>query len=172
MNQLTRIISIALFISTTSFAQVGNYIPMPLTLEWVNAPEVGLQFDTASYPDAVFVFEVFRNNCPYCHLNADNVKELNAMYMDDERVKIVDVGMDYGEEPYRAWLERHPTLHPVVKDPYRYIYSQMGQQYIPAVAVVDCTGMIHYSETGVWDGAMKADIKAAIAKAKEITCSI
>ncbi len=140
-------------------------------LPWMNHPNRDAIYHSGDHPNSVFVLEAFENFCGSCNANAVNVDEMAAFYADEPRVQVLDLALDSDVSEIQAWIARHQPNHPVVRDVDYVIWNEIGESYIPTVAVVDCRGDITYKYVGEWEMTVKAEIKAAVADALASSCS-
>lgn len=140
-------------------------------LPWVNHPNRDAVYRSSEHPNSVFVLEAFENFCGSCNDNAENVDEMATFYANEPRVQVLDLALDSEESEIREWISNHQPNHPVVRDVNETIWSEIDEQYIPTVAVVDCRGAIVYKHVGGWDRSVKAAIKAKVATALAAPCT-
>lgn len=164
MKQIFHQISLFLFVT---MASVGFSIPH-FQLPWVNAAsESGSVYKSQEYQDAVWVVETFFLGCPYCNDNAPNVNALKNHFKNDERVQILDVGIDKADSDYAEWIRRHKPNHPVLKDANRALVRQLGTTTYPSTYVLDKNLNVVFKSAGVWSSKTEAQIKTAVEKALE-----
>jgi peroxiredoxin len=157
-----------LFAMTTWFALFSNTLfgVSPFQLPWMNSGEEGIvQYKSESYLDAVWVVEAYFLGCPYCNDNAPNVNQLQTHFKNDERVQILDVGIDKNDSQYAEWIRRHKPNHPVLKDPGRTLIRQLGTTTYPSTYVLDKKMNVIYQWSGVWSSKVEQQIKDAVEKA-------
>jgi hypothetical protein len=161
---------LATLISTSALAQTA-FDPSTVEFPWKNGPTRDATIDLNDLGNSVFVFEAFANFCGACAENASNVDALATEFADDDRVQVMDLGLDDSEREYAAWIRAHNPNHPVVEDVGEAVWNSLSQSnYIPQVFVTDCEGTLLYSHVGGWNRTVKNEIRAAIADAKEVTC--
>ncbi len=152
-----------------SFAQAALAVG-PFELRWMNSEESGATYKSADHPNGIFVVEAYFLNCPYCHQNAPQVDALAEEYADNERVQVLDVGVDRKDADYESWISQHNPNHPVLNDGGRKLISQLGTSGYPSTYVIDCKGTVVYKTSGTWNSAKKDAIKKAIDGLGEETC--
>lgn len=137
-------------------------------LPWVNAEsESNATYQSNQYTGAVWVIETFFLGCPYCNDNAPNVNALQQHFKNDERVQILDVGIDQSDSSYAEWIRRHKPNHAVLKDASRKLVRQLGTTSYPTTYVLDKKLNVIYKSTGVWSSKVTAQIKTTVERALE-----
>ena len=131
----------------------------------MNAEAAGAVYASSDHPKAVFVIENYFLACPYCNENAANVGELVKHYEGNNRVQVLDVGIDREPSQYAEWIRRHNPNHPVLHDGKRVLTRQLGTTHYPAAYVVDSSGEILLKTTGVWSDSTQTRIRAVIDEA-------
>jgi len=135
-------------------------------LPWMNASSQGsINYKSADYQGAVWVVEAFFLGCPYCNDNAPRVNDLQNYFGNDERVQILDVGIDKGDSSYAEWIQRHQPNHPVLKDASRMLIRQLGTSTYPSTYVIDHKLNVVFKSSGVWSAKTEQAIKDAVEKA-------
>lgn len=122
----------------------------------------GAQFDTASYRKTVFVVEGFQLRCGPCNDNAPNIGDLASFYSYEDRVQVVDLGLDRAKSDYKQWIQRHDVKHDVVMDANRAVWGQLRGSGTPTTWVVDCNMNVKYEHVGTWDDDTKAKVHKVI----------
>lgn len=134
----------------------------------MNAPLEGTtSYASEEYLDAVWVIETFFLGCPYCNDNAPRVNALKNYFQNDERVQILDIGIDKDDSSYTEWIRRHKPNHPVLKDSSRQLVKQLGTSVYPSTYVLDKNLNVVFKSTGVWSAKVEAQVKDAVEKAIE-----
>lgn len=151
-----------LFAAMAAFVAQSAVAGIAFDLPWMNSNEPGATYKTSEFPGSVFVLETYFLGCPYCNDNAPNVDALAEEYAVDQRVQVLDVGIDTQDWQYEEWIRRHRPNHPVVKDVGRKIVKQLGTRAYPSVYVVDCNGEVTYKYEGAWNSSVKSQIRAKI----------
>ena len=156
------------------FVASVTYSVTPFELPWMNSDQPGVVYRSTDYPDAVFVIEAYFLSCPYCNENAPNVNALKDKYKDNDRVQVLDVGVDSIDASYQKWIERHHPNHPVLKDPrgQKLVVNQLGTVGYPSVYILDCKGKVVVSTDGVWNMEKKTLLDLAIKKLLMRKCTI
>jgi len=145
--------------------QSGFAIPH-FSLPWMNPQSsTGETYESSQYLDAVWVIETFFLGCPYCNDNADNVNALQDEFKNDERVQVLDLGIDTSDSSYTEWIRRHQPNHPVLKDVSRKVVRQLGTSVYPSTYVLDKNLNVVFKSTGVWGTNTSNQIKDAVEKA-------
>lgn len=135
-------------------------------LDWFNAPSPAQsKYQSSQYQDAVWVVEAFFLGCPYCNDNAPNVNALQNYFKNDERVQILDLGIDKNDSAYAEWVRRHKPNHPVLKDPGRKLIRQLGTSSYPTTYVLNKELQVVYKHTGVWNSKVESKIKDIVEEA-------
>lgn len=145
----------------------------PTTTEfpWKNGPTRDAVYKLSENANKVHVFEAWSMSCSWCNRNAAQVGALAAEYISDTRVQFIDLGLDGSESSYTQWIQRHAPSYPVVKDVNHTVWDALHQdQGIPQTFVLDCTGNLVDYTIGYWGNAERETIRAAIDRAKEVTC--
>lgn len=139
---------------------------LPFSLRHMNpmGSQSGNTYNSVDHPNAVFVFESYFLNCPYCNDNAPNVDALAEEFGDNPRVQVLDIGIDRTDAEYAEWILRHNPNHPVLHDGARALTRQLGTTSYPTVYVVK-NGAVLLKATGVWSASTKARIRSTIASA-------
>ena len=159
---LKRISFLCLFLSSLGFSL------QPFQLPWMNAQSEGPgSYNSQEYQDAVWVIETYFLGCPYCNDNAPKVNALQNYFKNDERVQILDVGIDKNDRDYAEWIRRHQPNHPVLKDSTRQLARQLGTSVYPSTYVLDKHLNVIFKNSGVWSSKSEAQIKDAVEKALE-----
>ena len=122
-------------------------------------------YESAKQTNAVYVLENYFLDCIYCNQNAPNVDELADFYKNDNRVQVLDLGIDRTDMQYTEWIRRHRPNHPVLNDGARVVTKQLGTTSYPTVNVVNGAGVVLFKSTGVWSGSTKARLHAVIDQA-------
>ena len=135
----------ALILGVCSFASAINSIELP----WMNAGEEGAIYRSSDHPGAVFVIEAYFLNCPYCNENAPNINALQKAYSGNDKVQILDVGIDKFDSQYERWIEKHDPNHPVLKDAKRAVIRQLGTSGYPTTYVLDQNLNVVFKNSGV-----------------------
>lgn len=151
--------SVLLFLTSQSFGV--NHFSLP----WVNSESPNASYSSQEWQDAVWVVEAFFLGCPYCNDNAGNVNDLQDYFKNDERVQILDVGIDKNASSYEEWIRKHQPNHPVLKDSSRTLIRQLGTTSYPSTYVLDKNLKVIYKASGVWNAKVEAQIKSAVEKA-------
>lgn len=158
-----------IFFATTAwflFSSAAVFGVTAFQLPWMNAEGEGpVQYKSESYTDAVWVVEAYFLGCPYCNDNAPSVNELQNYFKNDERVQVLDVGIDKNDSQYAEWIRRHKPNHPVLKDSGRTLVRQLGTSTYPSTYVLDKRMNVIYKSTGVWSSKVAQQIKDAVEKA-------
>ncbi|MFM8268745.1 MAG: TlpA family protein disulfide reductase [Pseudomonadota bacterium] len=161
MKQLFKYFSILCFF----LSSFGFSIPH-FKLPWMNAPaETMASYASEEYLDAVWVVETFFLGCPYCNDNAPRVNALKNHFQNDERVQILDIGIDKDDASYAEWIRRHKPNHPVLKDSARQLVKQLGTSVYPSTYVLDKNLNVVFKSSGTWNSKVEAQIKDAVEKA-------
>ena len=159
---LKRISFLCFFLSSLGFSLQHFQLP------WMNAQSEGpASYNSQEYQDAVWVIETYFLGCPYCNDNAPKVNALQNYFKNDERVQILDVGIDKNDGDYAEWIRRHQPNHPVLKDSARQLARQLGTSVYPSTYVLDKNLKVVFKSTGVWNSKSEAQIKDAVEKALE-----
>jgi len=159
---LKRISFLCIFLSSLGFS-----IPH-FTLPWMNVQTEGaVSYSSQNYQDAVWVIETYFLGCPYCNDNAPKVNSLQNHFKNDERVQILDIGIDKNEGDYAEWIRRHKPNHPVLKDSARLLARQLGTSVYPSTYVLDKNLNVVFKSTGVWSSKVESQIKDAVEKTLE-----
>ena len=132
--------------------------------------EPGEIYDSLKKPNQVRVIEAYFNNCPYCHDNAPQVDALAEMFHVEQRVEVLDVGVDRKQSDYDAWIKKHRPNHLVLKDDGRKLIGYLGTKSYPSTYVMDCEGIVTYRTSGVWSSGTKKKIVEAVAEALKKEC--
>jgi len=153
----TRITFILSLLCTLSFS-VQHF-----ELDWYNTPSTTQPtYQSKQYMDAVWVVEAFFLGCPYCNDNAPNVNALQNHFKNDERIQILDLGIDKDNSSYAEWIRRHKPNHPVLKDPSRKLIRQLGTSSYPTTYVLNKQLQVVYKHTGVWNAKVESQIKNVV----------
>ena len=162
------IIAAGLFTSNAFAAKIA-----PTSFPWMNAKQADTTYSMADHPNAVFVFETFSLSCSWCNKNASNVDALATKFKDNNRVQVIDLGIDSSDSNFTRWIQTHNPNHPVVKDVGRKVYNALQvENGIPQVFIVNCRGEREDVVVGYWESAEKAQIERAINKALQTTCTL
>lgn len=153
-------IGLSFFLSHTGFSI--SHFSLPWMNSETNPPAI---YQSSQYLDAVWVIETFFLTCPYCNDNAQNVNDLQNDFKNDERVQILDVGIDTADSSYQEWIRKHQPNHPVLKDASRKLVRQLGTGVYPSTYVLDKNLNIVFKSTGVWGSKTSSQIKEAVEKA-------
>ena len=140
----------------------------PFSLPWVNGGSSAI-YKSSDHPGAVFVMEAFENFCGTCNENAPNVDEMATEYASNPQVQVLDLALDSSDGEIHQWIAAHSPNHPVVKDVGHTIWTEISEEYIPTVAIVDCHGTIVWKNVGLWDEGVKSQIRAKVSQALQ-TC--
>jgi peroxiredoxin len=127
----------------------------------------GEMFDSSQHANKVLVIEAYFNDCPYCHQNAPKVDALAEEFAGEDRVIFLDVGVDRKDSQYEAWIQKHKPNHPVLKDASRKLISQLGTKSFPSTYVIDCSGNVIFSTSGVWSFSVVERLANKIREASE-----
>jgi len=131
----------------------------------------GSVYKMSEHPNSVFVFEAFQLSCVYCNRNAVNVNNLADAFADNERVQILDLGLDTSDDAYARWIAQHAPNHPVVQDVGAKIYRALRTtNSIPQVFIVNCRGELTASHVGEWSAGIVGQVKAEINQALATVC--
>ncbi|NBX76083.1 MAG: TlpA family protein disulfide reductase [Proteobacteria bacterium] len=157
-----RISFLCLFLSSIGFSLQHFQLP------WMNAQGEGvISYNSQEYQDAVWVIETYFLGCPYCNDNAPKVNSLQNYFKNDERVQILDVGIDKKDSDYAEWIRRHNPNHPVLKDSARLLAKQLGTSVYPSTYVLDKNLNVVFKSSGDWSSKVETQIKDAVEKALE-----
>jgi peroxiredoxin len=129
--------------------------------------QLGEVFDSSQHANKVLVIEAYFNDCPYCHQNAPKVDALAEEFAGEERVIFLDVGVDRNDHQYKSWIQKQNPNHPVLKDASRKLISQLGTKSYPSTYVIDCSGNVIFSTSGVWSFSVVERIANKINEATE-----
>jgi len=140
---------------------------LPIQLPQMNA-EPGTVY--SSPVNAVTVVEAYFNTCPYCNYNAPNVDELADEYRSNDRVQVLDVGIDRKDSDYQSWINKHKPNHPVLKDSSRILINQLGTKSYPSTYVIGCDGQVLMKTSGQWSQSTKRKIRDAVEAALKVDC--
>ena len=80
------------------------------------------------------------------------------------------MSIDRNDREIATWIRNHQPNHPVLKDIDRLIWTQVGEQFIPTVVVVDCRGQEHFRYSGEWDSTTKTRIHEVINELLTVDC--
>jgi thiol-disulfide isomerase/thioredoxin len=158
------------FVFACAMASNSAFALSAFEMPWKNADTTGAVYKSADHADGVFVLEFFANFCGPCNQNAANVDEMAEFYAEQERVQVLDIGIDTSDTEISRWIAAHHPNHPVLKDVGRTLWKELGGQYIPTMVVTDCHGEIVFQHTGVWDSSVKRQIKAKVDGLLAETC--
>lgn len=122
-------------------------------------------YQSNQYEGAVYVIEAFFLGCPYCNDNAPKVNSLQQYFKNDERVQILDVGIDKANSSYTEWIRRHNPTHPVLKDANKVLIRQLGTSVYPSTYVLDKQLKVVFKTTGVWNAKVESQIRDAVERA-------
>jgi hypothetical protein len=157
------------FIANTGLAT--GIDPSTTEFPWMNGPARDSRYKLSDFPNRVHVWEAFSITCSWCARNAAQVKELKAEYAGDDRVEVIDLGLDTRDSDYNRWIQTHQPTWPVVKDENRTVWTALSSHRgIPQTFVTACDGTLVGATIGYWDAAAKATLRAAIARAKQTVC--
>ena len=123
------------------------------------------QYNSEDHKGGVFVVEAFFYGCHYCHANSNNVHELAEQYRGNDKVQVMDVGIDRRDDYYAAWVRQHGCTHPVLKDDRKELIGKLGTHSYPSTYVVNCRGELVAETSGVWDSGIKRRLRSAVDKA-------
>ena len=149
--------------SISSFAFSVQHFELP----WMNNTSENSIYQTQKHPGAVWVLETFFLGCPYCNDNAPQVNSLANHFKNDERVQVLDIGIDSSASSYAEWIRRHQPNHPVLNDSKRVVVRQLGTTSYPSTYVLDKNLKVIYKSAGVWSSKVEAQIKEAVERALE-----
>ncbi len=162
------IVSAGLLTSNAFAAKIA-----PTTFPWMNAKQANTTYNMADHTNAVFVLEAFSLNCSWCNKNAANVDALATKFKDNDRVQVIDLGIDSSDGYFTRWIQTHNPNHPVVKDVGRKVYNALQvENGIPQVFIVNCRGEREGVVVGYWEDAEKEQVESAINKALQTTCAL
>ena len=169
---MRKLLAAVLFSVFASTGYSGSIDPATTEFPWMNGPARDSRYVLSDFPNRVHVWEAFSVTCSWCARNAAQVKAMKAEFANDQRVQFIDLGLDSRDTDYTRWITTHQPTYPVVKDVDRKVWTAISTQAgIPQTFVTDCTGLVVDSTIGYWDAAAKTKLKAAIARAKTVTCS-
>lgn len=151
----------SLFISS-SMCFAASVLPFSLTQ--MNGETAGMTYKSEDHPGAIFVVEAYFKNCPYCNDNAESVNELADYFMAQQKVQILDVGIDRSLSDYTWWISRHRPNHPVLKDDAKALIRKLNVSGYPTTTVIDCFGNVAYKTTGAWSSQTVTTLKAVISR--------
>lgn len=144
---------------------------MFLSLLPFQLPEyAGPLYSSAEHANGVFLVEAYFNTCPYCNQNAENVNDLADDYKANERVQVLDVGIDKNDSDYKSWVNKHQPNHPVLMDPRKELIRKLGTSGYPSTYVIGCDGEVIYETSGVWSSAKKQRIHEAVESGLKLNC--
>lgn len=133
--------------------------------------EPGAVYKMSEHPNAVFVFEAYRNFCGACNDNAPAVDALADHYSSNDRVQVLDLSLDTSAQDFASWINRHKPNHPVVQDVGFKIFKALKTaNSIPQVFVVNCRGEKVDGAVGTWSSSVAARLRASIDRALDTTC--
>ena len=89
------IIAAGLFTSNAFAAKIS-----PTSFPWMNAKQADTTYSMADHPNGVFVFETFSLSCSWCNKNASNVDALATKFKDNNRVQVIDLGIDSSDSNF------------------------------------------------------------------------
>lgn len=127
-------------------------------------PQGAGDYKSEDHPGAIYVIEAYFKNCPYCNDNAESVNELADYFMAQQKVQILDVGIDRSLADYTWWVNRHRPNHPVLKDDAKALIRKLNVSGYPTTTVIDCFGNVAYKTTGAWDIETTMMIKSVISR--------
>lgn len=166
MRLVNVLASMLLMASTSAFA-ISDF-----NLTWFNRTADQPQtFNSADYKNTVFILEVYQLNCAPCNTNEPNVKALAEFYESNDKVKVLDIGIDQDLNSYTRWVTRHQQKHPVLIDTGRKIAQELGVQYTPTTYILDCNKNVTWQHTGEWTAEHVASIKSAVTALSSQRCT-
>lgn len=158
--------SLLLMASTSAFA-ISDF-----NLTWFNRTSDQPQtFNSADYKNTVFILEVYQLNCAPCNSNEPNVKALADFYKSNDKVKVLDLGIDQDLNSYTKWIARHQQNHPVLIDTGRTVAQQLGVQLTPTAYLLDCNKNVKWQHTGEWSAHQIAEIKGIVTSLATQRCT-
>lgn len=135
-----------------------------------NMNNAGTPYNSAEHKNAVFVIEAFFNGCHYCHVNAPNVHDLVTAYRGNDRVQVLDVGIDSQPIQYDSWIRQTNPSHPVLNDSRRSVIGALKTQGFPSTYVLNCKGEVIGQTEGVWGTNAQRQIKQSIEQGLGTKC--
>lgn len=150
------------------FAQLSLAVS-PFSLPWMNGDD-SPTYNSADHASGVFVVEAYFLGCHYCNENAPNVNALAEKFSGNDRVQVLDVGIDRSDSDYETWIAKHSPNHPVLKDASRELIKQLGTTGYPSTYVIDCKGNVAYKSSGTWSASKKQAIENAVQKLASEDC--
>lgn len=161
--------AVAIGMATSAAAQTVD--PATTSFPWKNGATRDAQYTLGDHPNVVHVLEAWTLTCGSCSANASAVQELAAEYAGNERVQFIDLGLDANERDYTRWIATHAPTHPVVQDVDRAVFEFLRKvDTVPQGFVLSCEGQLAGWVSGLWTVTVKAELRAAIAKALRTTC--
>ncbi len=161
--------ALALGLSAGAAAQTVD--PATTSFPWKNGATRDAQYTLGDHKNVVHVLEAWTLTCGSCSANAPAVQELAAEYAGNERVQFIDLGLDANERDYTRWIAAHHPTHPVVQDEGRKVFEVLRHvDTVPQGFVLTCEGQLAGWVHGSWTVTVKAELRAAIAKALRTTC--
>lgn len=140
---------------------VGDAV-VPWGLQDMNhKPEPAL-YRSSDHPNGIFVLEGYFRSCGLCNWNAANVNALASEYSSQNRVQVLDVGLDGPDRTYQLWIEETEANHPVIRDAERFLINQLGFEAYPSVAIVDCHMKIRYKHQGFWEAPTQKEVRDVV----------
>ena len=166
-------VRIFLVMALCSALQVYASDVEPFSLQWMNAPDQGMSYDSATHEAAIYVVEAYFKNCSTCNDNAPNLNALAAGYANEPRVQVLDVSRDCRDADYRAWIATHKPNHPVLKDCALKLLSQLEIARYPTTVVLDCNLQPVFRHEGPWTPTVITRVRAVIDRTlRNNTCEV
>ncbi len=149
------------------------FLALGLTLSPFSLPNMnnrGTAYNSAEHKNAVFVIEAFFNGCHYCHENAHNVHDLVNAYRGNERVQVLDVGVDSQPVQYDSWIRQTNPSHPVLNDSRRQVIGPLRTGGFPSTYVLNCKGEVIGQTEGLWGPSAQTKLKQSIEQGLATKC--
>lgn len=162
---MRRLIMCAVVLGISAFGFAGIQ-PFELRIMNPTSSEAGAVYKSIDHPNAIYVFENYFLNCPYCNDNAPNVDRLAEEFKDEPRVQVLDLGIDRTDAEYEEWIRRHRPNHPVLNDGARVLTRQLGTSRYPTAYVVK-SGEVIFKTTGVWSPQTFERIRSLLRSTRE-----
>jgi thiol-disulfide isomerase/thioredoxin len=140
------------------------------SLKLANPSEGVTEFNTADHPSGIYVLEFFQGHCGPCKQNVPNVKALHSDYKDEERVHILDVGIDQSPGKYKQWVAQYKPDYPVLMDLQRSVWAQTGASTTPTTIILDCHLTELYRSNSVWSSSTAGKIRQVIDEQLDTEC--
>ena len=120
-------------------------------------------YDSRDHPEGIFVLNFYAYHCCYSKANTSNFINTEAEYASEDRVHVLDIGLDRDDTLYARWQSHFDPQYPILMDKTSILFNRFkSANGIPLNVVADCNLNPVFASRGPLNDSGLKEMKNAI----------